>query len=63
MKPSELQIGLALLSWISVFAEVWLLLLGSIEGGPLAWFSLAFFFVIAIIATAYDPNLKKGSKK
>lgn len=48
-KPSQL---LAFFGWVSVFVEGWFLVLRRIPSDALAWSFFAFFFIVAISASA-----------
>lgn len=44
--------GVAALGWVSLFVEIWLLILGVIQFSGFNLFGLVFFFVVAIFASA-----------
>jgi len=57
-KPSQL---LAILGWVSVFVEGWLLVLRQVPSDALSWGFFTFFFLVAIGASAIaSPSKKAG---
>lgn len=51
---------LALLAWLSIFVEVWLLILRKIPSDALSWAFFSFFMLLAIIASALATSNPKG---
>lgn len=50
LRPSTL---LAAVSWLSVFALIWLMVLHHVEGGFLTGSSLVFFMLVALVSSAW----------
>lgn len=62
MKIEKFSQLLALVSWVSLFTEGWLLLLRAIPADGLTFFFFGFFFVVAVMAGAVATPKKDGAK-
>lgn len=62
MKIEKFSQLLALVAWVSVFTEGWLLLMRAIPADFLTFFFFGFFFVIAVFASAVAAPKKDGTK-
>lgn len=63
MKITKLSELLALLGWVSVFTESWLLVTRQIPPDGLSWGFLGFFFITAVFASAIAAPRKTQNKE
>lgn len=62
MKIENFSQLLALISWVSVFVEAWLLILRAIPADGLAFGFFALFFFVAVMAGAVASTKKEAVK-
>lgn len=58
-KPQTL---LTAVNWLSLIILIWLLVLNAVPLGGIQIAALAFFFITALVGTAYDPENSKRVK-